>query len=619
MGKAGSKGKGAHRMRESGREFLALLSYVWSWKKSVFAMMVVYMVSYTVMMTLQVYLPKAVLAELENRQTVQHLFMVLGIISVFLIGSILLSDHLVVRLQNNNVILQNKMKMDYIHKLLYTEYANLENTEFITMRDTAKAQLYGGDVGEENVSVDLSNFLSSLNTMLATFLSMVFYAVMLGRKSVFITFVVVITGAAIYAVFSQSGKRNYQYNEMISDAWRKAKYATDRAGDFLMAKDVRLYQMEGWLTGVTKKYIGIRRRYKGIVQRFDGEMEALVGLCAAIQRLGVYGYLIYEVLFYGMPASDLVLYAGMAEALSAGLNECFGHMRRIKQMSFSFSCIQKFLQYGKDTQEEALPIKKEAVSIRLEHVSFRFPGMEKDILHDLDFEVESSEKLAVVGVNGAGKTTLMKLICGLLEPTEGRILLNGRDLKELAPDERYTWFSCAFQDVSFLPVTVKENISMRPEQETDSQKAAECLLMAGIREKIESLPKGMQERMEKNVNEDAVDFSGGERQKLVLARALYRDAPVLILDEPTAALDPLAENEMYQKYAEFAKGKTSFFVSHRLSSTSFCDRILLLNGGRVAEDGTHQELLEKGGLYAEMFELQSHYYKEGAAQEGRLA
>lgn len=194
MGKAGRNGEGVHRMRESGREFLALLSYVWSWKKSVFAMMVIYMVSYTVMMALQVYLPKAVLAELENQQTIQHLFMVLGIISVFLIGSILLSNHLVVHLHNNNVILQNEMKMDYIHKLLYTEYANLENKDFITQRDTAKAQLYGGDVGEENVSADLSNFLPCMNVMLATFLSTAFYAVMLGRKSAFITFMVVITG-----------------------------------------------------------------------------------------------------------------------------------------------------------------------------------------------------------------------------------------------------------------------------------------------------------------------------------------------------------------------------------------------------------------------------------------
>ena len=619
MKKDESSKKKRHSLRDSIHEFQALLSYVWRWKKSVFAMIAIYMVSYTVMMALQVYLPKAVLAELENRQTIQHLFMVLGVISVFLIGSILLSDHLVVRLRNNSFMLQNEMMLDYIHKLLYTEYANLENMEFITKRDTAKAQVWGENIGEENVSADLSNFLMFLNTVSASILSIAFYAVALGSQSLFIAAAVFVTGIGIFAIFSQSDRRNYQYNERISAAWRKAKYATDRAGDFSMAKDVRLYQMEGWLTGVTRKYMGIRQHYKGVVQRFDAEMEALVSVCVAIQRLSIYGYLIYEVLYHGMPASDLVLYAGMAEALSQGLNVCFSHMQKIKQMSFSFACVQEFLQYGQDAKETALLVKKEKATLKLEHVSFRFPGMEKDVLHDLNFEADSAEKLAIVGVNRAGKTTLMKLICGLLTPTEGRILLNGKDLGMMTSDERYTWFSCAFQDVSFLPVTVQENISMCTAKETDAKKVVDCLLMAGMKEKVEELPKGLQERMEKNINEDAVDFSGGERQKLILARALYRDASVLILDEPTAALDPLAENELYQKYAEFAKGKTSFFVSHRLSSTSFCDRILLLDGGRIAEDGTHQELIEKGGLYAEMFELQSHYYKEGMSQEGRLA
>ena len=329
MKKDESSKKKRHSLRDSIHEFQALLSYVWRWKKSVFAMIAIYMVSYTVMMALQVYLPKAVLAELENRQTIQHLFMVLGMISVFLIGSILLSDHLVVRLRNNSFMLQNEMMLDYIHKMLYTEYANLENMEFITKRDTAKAQVWGGNIGEENVSADLSTFLMFLNTVSASILSIAFYAVALGSQSLFIAAAVLVTGIGIFVIFSQSGRRNYQYNEKISSAWRKAKYATDRAGDFSMAKDVRLYQMEGWLTGVTRKYMGIRQHYKGVVQRFDAEMEALVSVCIAIQRLSIYGYLIYEVLHHGMPASDLVLYAGMAEALSQSLYECFSHMQKL--------------------------------------------------------------------------------------------------------------------------------------------------------------------------------------------------------------------------------------------------------------------------------------------------
>lgn len=604
--------KKSYAMRESRRELRGLLSYIWDRKKLVYGMTVIFILSFVVMGILRVYLPKAVLAELEAQASIQHLFMVLGVISIFLLGNILISDRFMVRLQNHNIILLQGMQLDYIHKLLYTEYVNLEDKQFLLKRDAAKAALYGGSIGEENLSADLYEFLPKLNRGIALVINVLFYSIVLCMQSPALALVVLATGIGIIFVFSKSGKRNYEYNEKIAEAWRKAKYATDRAGDFSMAKDVRLYQMGDWLTKVIEKYMGIRQHYKGVVLSYDGMLEMVATLLAWVQRFGVYGYLIYEVLGHGMSVSDLVLYAGMSETLSFGLADCYRLLGQIRQMGISFGKIQDFLQYGSDTAEEALPIKKELAEIRLEHVSFRFPGMDDDLLHDLNFVVDSTEKLAIVGVNGAGKTTLMKLICGLLTPTEGRILLNGRDMSLLSPEERYTWFSCAFQDICFLPLTVRENVSMCPENGTDDRRVLDCLSMAGMKEKIQGLPKGLEERMEKNINEDATDFSGGERQKLVLARALYRDASVLILDEPTAALDPLAENEMYQKYAEFAKGKTSFFVSHRLSSTSFCDRILLLDGGRIAEEGTHDELLERGGLYARMFELQSHYYKTTA-------
>ncbi len=228
----------------------------------------------------------------------------------------------------------------------------------------------------------------------------------------------------------------------------------------------------------------------------------------------------------------------------------------------------------------------------------------------MTFTWRAGEKLALVGLNGAGKTTLVKLLCGLYRPTEGRILLNGADISKFNRDEYYTLISAVFQEARVLPLSIASNISMKTEDETDAGRLRDCIARAGLSPKIASLPAGCGTLLNKSVNEDAVELSGGETQKLLLARALYKDAPVIILDEPTAALDPIAENEMYLKYSELTAGKTSLYISHRLSSTRFCDRIVFLSDGKFAEVGTHDELVAAGGGYARLFEVQSKYYKE---------
>lgn len=221
-----------------------------------------------------------------------------------------------------------------------------------------------------------------------------------------------------------------------------------------------------------------------------------------------------------------------------------------------------------------------------------------------------------MGVNGAGKTTLVKLICGLYQPTSGQILLNGVDITEFNRNEYYGIISAVFQEPRFLPCTVLENVSMAPEQESDKENFSVCIEKAGLTEKIKSLPQKENTYLVKNVNEDAVELSGGEMQRLLLARALYKDSPILVLDEPTAALDPIAENEIYLRYSEISQNKTSIYISHRLSSTRFCDRIVLLDNSRIAEIGTHNELLNQNGKYAEMFNIQSKYYREGEEDNG---
>ena len=248
--------------------------------------------------------------------------------------------------------------------------------------------------------------------------------------------------------------------------------------------------------------------------------------------------------------------------------------------------------------------------MKLEDVSFRYPGAAQDTLSHLNLTLRPGEKLAVVGLNGAGKSTLVKLMCGFLDPTEGRVLLDGKDIREYNRAEYYTLFSAVFQTFSLLAGTIAANVAQR-EENINMARVRECVERAGLKEKIESLKDGYETHLYRKVYEDAVLLSGGETQRLMLARALYKDAPFVVLDEPTAALDPIAESEMYQKYNEMTKGKSSVYISHRLASTRFCDRIILIADGGIQEEGTHEELLRKGGEYAKLYEVQSQYYKEG--------
>ena len=226
------------------------------------------------------------------------------------------------------------------------------------------------------------------------------------------------------------------------------------------------------------------------------------------------------------------------------------------------------------------------------------------------FRSSPGEHLAVVGLNGAGKTTLVKLICGLTDPTQGQVLYDGVDIREYDRTQYYRLFSAVFQQFSLLPVTIEEIVSQVQTEQTDHARVQSCLETAGLWDKVKELPKGADSQFGKTVYDDGIDFSGGEVQKLLLARALYRAASILLLDEPTAALDPIAESALYENYNEISGGKTSVFISHRLASTSFCDRIILLENGEIREEGTHERLLEREGKYYHLFEMQAKYYRE---------
>ncbi|MCD7927794.1 MAG: ABC transporter ATP-binding protein/permease [Oscillospiraceae bacterium] len=253
--------------------------------------------------------------------------------------------------------------------------------------------------------------------------------------------------------------------------------------------------------------------------------------------------------------------------------------------------------------------------LRLDDASYRYPGAEADTISHFSLTIHPGKKLAIVGLNGAGKTTLVRLLCGFLDPSDGRVLLNGQDIRQYDRWDSYALFATVFQDFSVLEQSVRVNVAQRLD-DIDEERVRRCIDQAGLTETVAQLPQGLDTKLGRLVYEDGVELSGGQTQRLMLARALYKDAPILDLDEPTAALDPIAENNIYLKYNEMTRGRTALFISHRLASTRFCDRILFLADGRLAEEGTHQSLLELGGGYAKLFEVQSRYYREGGAKNG---
>ncbi len=412
-------------------------------------------------------------------------------------------------------------------------------------------------------------------------------------------------------------QREFETRDERNEADLKTNYITYSVGYSDCGKDIRLYGMRDFIDALAKKAIGQRASNYA---KLEGRsfIVSLISFIMIIVRDGAaYAFLIFQAAKGDIDAASFVLYFNAITALSGVMGDILGKINRIAQGARATSDFMVYLEtVGRHNRGAGIPLPKGAFSIEFRNVSFKYPQGDKNVLENISFRIEAGEKVAIVGLNGAGKTTVALLMCGLLLPDSGQVLLDGKDILLYNRDEMYSLFGAVTQYFCILPLSIERNITLRCEdEEVDYQRLDECIEYAGLSKKIASLPKGIETPLNRKLYDDAVELSGGETQRLLLARALYRECQCLILDEPTAALDPLAEDEMYRKYSEISAGKTSIFISHRLASTRFCDRILFLDGAKFAEEGTHEELMARGGKYRELFDVQSKYYKEGEENE----
>lgn len=556
------------------------------------------------------YLPKTVLDCVESKSEISDLLIKVGVMSAVLI----VFSYLQGVLQNKSWTGRNLARDILLHRLICNkvmsmDYNNYTYNETRVLREKAWNAIHGWDGS-------VARFIELNCTAASSFFGFsAFTAIIVNCNPWFIPILVLCYGISMlgWMIFQ---KWKDKMKDKVAEIFLRLHYVTYRSKDFSNAKDVRIYNMSDFLMKKIDKHLDDANGWN--ILRNNGHY--INCMLEDVFKFGVsiaaYIYLIHLKLNSDMTLGDFSLYFGAITGFGQWLARLVDSISEIISGAHNVSDFRGFLDIEDKMNKgkgEKLPSGKELpCEIELKNLTFSYDEAEKPSVDNLSLKINKGERIAVVGVNGAGKSTLVKLICGLFIPQEGQVLINGVDSRLFNRDEYYELFSTLFQDCSLLPATVAKNIALCEENKIDRNRLRECMRLAGILDKVESLPQKENTLLVREVHEGAVAFSGGELQRLLLARALYKDAPIIILDEPTAALDPIAENDMYLKYSELTKDKTAIYISHRLSSTRFCDRIILLDDAKIAETGTHEELLALGGKYAEMFETQSKYYREEA-------
>lgn len=497
---------------------------------------------------------------------------------------------------------------DCMAKLLTMNYQSLEQPDILDAHQKAQNSNGGNIGGCEGLMHEMQDLAINSVTLIVT-VTTIF---ILDWRLILIISVVAF---GKYLYFQHIVKKDKKCVwDKLAPVWRRINYMERTTQDFDYAKDIHLFGMKKWLCKKQREILDSKQEKVFYSKRLWSCYQLAVELTNMIPSLAAYAVLIFAVINTDMSIGDFTLYIGLCETFTNSLNTFLQTLGEIKQCSLQVDDYRTFMDLQQEDESDCIPIPKtDRYTFEFKNVSYKYAGQENYAVKNFNLTLEAGKRLAVVGLNGAGKTTFIKLLLRLYDVTDGEILLNGINIKRFRRSEYFTLFAPVFQNVELYAFPMSENVSMKRPEETDKALVEKCLESAGLGDKVRELSGGVDTQLLKVIYDDGVDLSGGERQKLALARALYKNAPVMVLDEPTAALDPLAEYNMYRNFDETIGSKSAVYISHRLSSTRFCDSIAMFKNGELIQQGTHEELLEQGGAYAEMFEIQAQYYKDKEA------
>ena len=593
-----------------GQNTAYMVSLAWKRRRSVIWLSLA-MVSAAILLNLiQLFIVPSILSAVETKVSVAELTVIIFMFTAALMTLSAAKAYLISCSQFGRVEVRLIIGTMIQNKALTMSYPDFENQDVRKKMDKASMLCTSQFAATEAIWTTLTNLLE--NTV-----EFIVYISLLASLNSFMIAAVVATSIISFSVSNYLNGWGYRHRDEESEYSRRMNYLSEKSRDYTLAKDVRIFGMGDWIQDV---YNHILHLYRSFVVRGERVyfLGNIVDTILTFMRNGiVYIFLIEAVLKGKMSAAQFVLYFNTVNVFTSGIGNIMSDFATLRKQSLDILTVREFLDYPESFKmEEGTPLIPDLeipYQIELRDVSFCYPNAEKDTLYHINLIIKPGEKLAIVGLNGAGKTTLIKLMCGFLDPTEGQVLLNNVDIRTYNRRDYYRLFSAVFQDFSVLDVTIAENIAQTDENINRSL-LERCIKLAGLTEKIAGLPNGDRTNIGR-VFEDGIDLSGGELQRLMLARALYKNAPIIILDEPTSALDPIAESDIYNKYNELTDGRMAVYISHRLASTRFCDRIILIAEGCIDEEGTHDELIARNGHYADLFEIQSRYYREGGTDD----
>ncbi|MDR7870871.1 MAG: ABC transporter ATP-binding protein [Tissierellaceae bacterium] len=571
---------------------------------------IILLIADTLLTSLQIFsnviLPKFLIDELVGDMNINRLILFGSLIVLSNVFFTFLTNTTKKYMDVKKIYMSEKFSQEMARKIMNVEFFYLENPYYLDLKERAVFAI-NNQGALQSLIVQIAMTLKNIITI-AGLLTIMFT---LSWVLVLLLVITIIISVLIYKSFV-----SYQMDffQEIIPVNRKYGYYVGFAYDDKIQKDIRLYDMNKMMTDRVAYYNDEINTWFSAYYKKQGKYLGSIGVVNDLQSALAYGYVGLRVISsrFGQRISigSFTMYVSAAINFTTTTMELGRSLIGLVQM---LGYLEPFMEFMSLPDEDTLDGKHEFIgeieSIEFKDVSFKYPGSETFVLEDISFNIDKGEKISIVGLNGAGKTTMIKLICRLYHPTKGTILINGRNIFDYDHKSYMDKIAAVFQDYKLFAFSIDENITCK-EINSDSEKTMDIIEEVGLKDKIDELLDGIASLYGKAYDEKGIEMSGGESQKIAIARALYKDASLIILDEPTSALDPLAEAEIYEHFNSMVGDKTAIYISHRMSSSVFCDKILVIDQGRISDYDTHKNLLkDEDSLYTKLFKSQAVNYE----------